>query len=145
LKQSSPSLDENRALHDGALKYSSWRWAAALLYLALIHWASSLSPTEGGLSLPDGMDKMAHLCEFGILVILLWRPARHRWPAQPEMRIAATLFIFAAGNGIIDEFHQSFVFGRISSWADAGADMLGAGAAVFWCLHREKARTKLSP
>jgi len=125
--------------------YSGWRWAAALSYLALIHWASSLGPTEGAPSLPEGIDKLAHLCEFGILVILLWRPARNRWPGHPEMRIAAALFIFAAANGIIDEYHQSFVIGRMSSWADAGADLLGAGAAVFLCLHREKARPAISP
>ncbi len=119
------------------------RWALALAYLALIHLASSISPGEDAVPLPWGVDKLVHLCEFGILVGLFWRPLRDALPGLPEMRVAAALVIFAAANGLADEFHQAFVPGRDPSWADAAADMIGAAASIPWLLHREKARLAL--
>ena len=119
-----------------------WRWLPAVMYLALIHLASSGNPGDVGLSLPQGVDKLAHLCEFGLLTVLFWRPLRDTFPNFPEMRIAAILLIFVAMNGVIDEFHQSFIAGRESSWADGAADLLGGAVAIAWLLHREKARVK---
>ena len=118
----------------------TWRWLPAILYLGLIHLASSENPGDMGLSLPGGLDKLAHLCEFALLALLFWRPLREAVPVFPEMKIAAILFIFVAANGVIDEFHQSFIAGRESSWADGAADLLGGALANAWLLHREKAR-----
>jgi hypothetical protein len=121
-------------------RFLTWRWLPAILYLALIHLASSGNPEDIGLSLPDGVDKLAHFSEFGLLALLFWRPLRDAVPVFPEMKIAAILFIFVAANGVLDEFHQSFVAGRESSWADGAADLLGGALAIAWLLHREKAR-----
>lgn len=118
----------------------TWRWLPAILYLGLIHLGSSGNPGDLGLSLPEGVDKLAHFVEFGLLALLFWRPLREAIPAFPEMKIAAIVCIFVAANGFIDEFHQSFVAGRESSWADGAADLLGGALAVAWLLHREKAR-----
>lgn len=118
----------------------TWRWFPAVLFLALIHLASSGNPGDLGLSLPEGVDKLAHLFEFGLLALLFWRPLREAFPVFPEMKIAAILYFFVAANGVIDEFHQSFIAGRESSWADVAADLLGGALAIAWLLHREKAR-----
>lgn len=118
----------------------TWRWLPAVLYLGLIHLASSGNPGDLGLSLPQGVDKLAHLCEFGLLALLFWRPLREAVPVFPEMKTAAILYFFVAANGVIDEFHQSFIAGRESSWADGAADLLGGALAIAWLLHREKAR-----
>ena len=117
-----------------------WRLFPAILYLALIHLASSGSPGDMGLSLPRGVDKLAHLCEFGLLALLFWRPLREAAPGYPEMKAAVILLLFVMANGVFDEFHQSFIAGRESSWADAAADFLGGALAIAWLLHREKAR-----
>ncbi len=117
-----------------------WQLLPAVLYLALIHLASSGNPGNMGLSLPQGVDKLAHLCEFGLLALLFWRPLRDAAPRYPEMMAAVILFLFVAANGVIDEFHQSFIAGRESSWADAAADFLGGALAIAWLLHREKGR-----
>ncbi len=83
-----------------------------------------------------GLDKVAHLFEFGILTLLLWWPLRAVAPSNAKLKLAALLFIFVAANGIIDEFHQSFIPGRDSSWADAAADFLGGSLGIAWILHR---------
>ncbi|MFP6869444.1 MAG: VanZ family protein [Nitrospinota bacterium] len=117
-------------------------WVIAGFYLALIHAASSASPGEMGLTIPAGLDKLVHLCEFGVLAVLFWRPLRETAVGRPEVRAAAVLFVFVAANGLIDEFHQSFVPGREPSLMDSAADMLGGGLAIYWLLHREKGRTQ---
>ena len=52
-----------------------------------------------------GLDKIAHLFEFGILTLLCWWPLRAGAPTYPKMKLAAFLLIFVAANGIIDESH----------------------------------------
>ncbi len=120
------------------------RWALALTYLGLVHLASSFAPGPTGFIPIAGVDKLVHLCEFGVLTLVFWRPVREAAPHHPELRVAAFLFLFVAMNGVLDEFHQWFVPGRDASWADAAADALGAGAALFWLLHREKSRVPAS-
>jgi VanZ family protein len=114
------------------------RWAFS--YLALIHFASSTSLGEGVLPIPAGLDKLIHLCEFGILALLFWRPIRNTAAGHLKMRAALILFVFVAVNGLVDELHQSFVPGREPSLIDAAADLLGGGLAILWLLHRERAR-----
>ncbi len=121
-----------------------WRLVPAALYLALIHLASSGNPENMGISFAEGVDKIAHLFEFGLLALLFWRPLRDAVPAYPEMKAAAVLLVFVAANGMIDEFHQSFIPGRESSWADGAADFVGGALAITWLLHREKARPTAS-
>lgn len=115
-----------------------WLWVPAMIYLLLIHIASSGKPEDIGLSLPLGVDKLAHFIEFGILALLFWRPFRDVVPEWPELKVAALLFAFVALNGVIDEVHQSLTPGRTSSWADALADMTGGAFAIAWLLHRNK-------
>ena len=100
--------------------------------------ASSVNPGYMGISLPlpMGLDKMVHVFEFGILTLLLWWPLRAVAPSYSKLKLAALLLIFVAANGIIDEFHQSFIPGRDSSWADAAADFLGGSLGIAWILHR---------
>jgi VanZ family protein len=75
------------------------------------------------------MRKSAHVSEYAILALLLWRALR----SNPTLRmktpvlLGAVLFacaVFAAS----DEFHQSFVKSRTSSVRDV---MLDVGGAVF--------------
>ena len=125
---------------DAGLLSPGRRWALALAYLGLVHLTSSFAPGPTGFIPLAGVDKLVHLCEFGALALVFWRPVRDAAPRHPELRVAAVLFLFVTVNGVLDEFHQSFVPGRHASWADAAADALGAGAAIFWLLHREKTR-----
>ena len=88
-----------------------------------------------------GIRKLAHLTEYAILAMLLWRALRSGTRWQMKMSIlflvaAIACAIFAAS----DEFHQSFVPSRTSSPADAVIDICGAliGLAICWALARRR-------
>ena len=118
------------------------RWTLALAYMAAIHvWTATGGRTPSS-TLPVGVDKIVHFCEFGLLAWLLWRPWRETYPRWPEGKVAACILILTALNGLGDEFHQFFLPHRAAAWGDLGADIAGGAAAVFWCLHREKARPR---
>jgi VanZ family protein len=60
--------------------------------------------------------------------------------ARPSWRSAAVAVAIAAGFGVSDEWHQSYVPGRDASWLDLVADTVGAVAgacAVTWYIARK--------
>jgi VanZ family protein len=85
--------------------------------------------------------KAAHLMEYAILAILLWRAVYRGTNLKMKMSILFTAVgfacaIFAAG----DEFHQSFVVSRTASAQDVLIDVCGAvvGLAIYLTLNRGK-------
>ena len=116
------------------------RWALALGLMAAIHLWTATGGRNPSSTLPVGVDKIVHLCEFGLLAGLLWRPWRETLPRWTEGKTAAFIFILTALNGAGDELHQLFLPHRAATWGDLAADIAGGGIAVMWCLHREKAR-----
>jgi len=90
-------------------------WLPCLVW-ALVIFLFSSRPT-GVVSTFDWQDfiikKMAHVVEYGLFVLLLYRALRS---AGVKRRNAGLYSIFLAVlYGISDEFHQSFVPGRIPS------------------------------
>ena len=80
--------------------------------------------------------KCAHVTEFAILALLLWRGARATiykqsagWNQKAAMFAAACAVLFA----ISDEFHQSFVPGRQGAAMDVLIDSVGVVGGLF-CL-----------
>ena len=75
--------------------------------------------------------KTAHFLEFMVLGILMYLliPRFYSW-------------IFCILIAMADEFHQLFVSGRGSQWADVALDSAGAlfGILLIWCIGRLKAR-----
>lgn len=118
------------------------RWAFALIYMAGIHLWTATSGRNPSSPMPFGVDKIVHLCEFGLLAWLLWRPWREVFDHWTEGKVAFFILILTALNGAVDELHQLFIPHRTATWADLAADVAGGGAAVLWCLHREKARPR---
>ena len=77
------------------------------------------------------MRKSAHVSEYAILAILLWRALRSNPTLRTNrpMLLGAVLFasaVFAAS----DEFHQSFVKSRTPSVRDVALDVAGAVFAL---------------
>lgn len=88
-----------------------------------------------------GIRKSAHLSEYALLALLLWRARRKPCADDPRpwsWRTAALAFavavLFAAG----DEFHQSFVPSREGRFRDVLIDTTGAalGLLALWALGR---------
>ena len=89
--------------------------------------------------------KAAHLSEYAILAILLWRALRRGTDLPAKMSLLFTAVwlvcgIFAIG----DEFHQSFVTSRTASPHDVLTDICGAtiGLVMYLML---TARKNLKP
>ena len=78
--------------------------------------------------------KGAHIAEYAVLAMLLWR-ALHK-PPQPtwNRRHAVVAFAIAVVYAITDEFHQSFVPSRGAHWGDVLFDSAGAalGLVAVW-------------
>jgi VanZ family protein len=138
-------------------------WLPVLLWMALMFTASTdlfstehtsrflvpflrwLKPDISGATIAQIhflIRKAAHLTEYAILAILLWRALRVQrvnvhsslWP-QAALALAVAI-IFA----VTDEYHQAFVPSRGSSAVDVLIDSCGAalGLALRWGINRRK-------
>jgi VanZ family protein len=80
---------------------------------------------EGGPSLLNFIvRKMAHLTEFGILAVLVWRAL------APKRAAYVGAWLFATVYAMTDEWHQSFEPGRTATPKDVAIDSCGALLAV---------------
>lgn len=89
-------------------------------FLALAIAITTLMPSTGGTAPLLGLDKLAHLVAFALLVLPLSLRAPHRWPL---------IWIAAVAYGGLIEIVQPHV-GRGAEWADLLADGLGAGLGI---------------
>ncbi len=85
--------------------------------------------------------KWAHLAEYAILALILWRALRGTRTPPPgdwSRRLALLAWGGATAFAITDELHQVFVPGRQGSFWDVVIDSIGAagGLFVFWLLGR---------
>lgn len=117
-----------------------------LLLMVAIFYLSSIPDLQSGL--PSNFDlvlrKLAHMTEYGLLVILLLRMffnneeiKRDLKSGKPSQQNMLYREIIAAGilvtllYALSDEFHQIFVPGRSGSLIDAGIDFIGILIGTF--------------
>jgi VanZ family protein len=100
------------------------RWSFALLMMAVIFAFSSIPANEmPNFSSADMLvKKSGHIIVYSLLAIACWYGFEWRRERLGQAWLIAFLYAF------LDEFHQSFVPGRHSWWADVALDSL---AAVF--------------
>ncbi len=86
--------------------------------------------------------KGAHLTEYAILAILLFRALRSRG-RYVFARQAALVLTVAALYAATDEYHQTFTPSRTASARDVMIDCCGAavGLAIYWSLRRPPVAT----
>ncbi|MFM8558205.1 MAG: VanZ family protein, partial [bacterium] len=104
------------------------RWSAVAAYVAIIFTLSA----QPSLSLPGTFelrDKVAHVCEYGGLGLLVWRATRASWPTASPLRRAVLAAIAVAAVGAADERFQATVPGRFADVYDWIADVTGATLA----------------
>jgi VanZ family protein len=101
--------------------------------MAAIFTLSSLTPEtiertaeSSGRPVPSIVNQVTvHSVEFGVLAALTYRLlASYGMLATPYLWVA--VLAITMGYGASDEYHQSFVPGRVPSWLDVGYDSLGA-------------------
>lgn len=116
-----PEAPDRRAVFATA---GSWyrRVAWPVAIAALVFAASSRSMVASpGLTKVD--DKFAHFAVYGLLGTLVCR-------VRGGARAAVISLVIVSAYGASDEWHQSFVPGRMSDIADLVADTLGAALAI---------------
>jgi VanZ family protein len=112
------------------LRHAVLSWSLLAAYCLLIFVQSSFPSPDMGPELP-GQDKLIHLAAYAVMGYLACRALATlpRIPGTFVLFIAG--FLFATVFGLSDEWHQSFVPGRMADgWdllADAAGALLGAG------------------
>jgi hypothetical protein len=97
------------------------RWGPVVAWAAVIFAFSAIPNLSTGLGNWDlVLRKLAHLTEYAILGVLLWRALGHTWTAVTLGSLYA----------VTDEFHQAYVHGRVASPLDWALDSAGVVAGV---------------
>jgi len=101
-----------------------------LLVIAAIFVVSSMPerPPTPGMREFRWDDKVQHFAAYALLGALAWRALGN---AVGKMRRLCYALLIAAGYGLFDEWHQSWVPGRSCSGFDLAADTLGSAIAAF--------------
>ncbi len=93
--------------------------------LPALHWLFPAASQRLLHRLHTGIRKMAHIAEFGVFSILIfraWRSGRQGW----RLEWAIATLLIAVGYASLDEIHQIFVPGRGPSVRDVAIDTVGA-------------------
>jgi VanZ family protein len=110
----------------------AWNWALVLAYMGVLF---AFSSVQNPPALPgEPSDKLMHgLLYAGLGSVSLRALVDRRWDRVTARRAMDAVLIAVAYGGF-DEFHQSFVIGRQSDFADLSANTVGAAAAavVLW-------------
>ncbi len=108
------------------------RWLPALVLMLAIFGFSSIPsdvmPTFDWADLI--VKKGGHMLGYGLLALSYWYAFRF---SPEKMKIAWILALLYAAT---DEFHQSFVPGRLATVMDVGIDGVGAAIALWWAKRR---------
>lgn len=105
-------------------------WGPVVAYMALIFFLSSRPDIQ--LPGPDS-DKQLHSIGYAGLGALVARAAAGGLGRRVSWGQAALAVVVATAYGATDEWHQSFVPGRVADVLDLRADAIGAVAGTFAC------------
>jgi len=106
------------------------RWLPLLITMGGIFYLSHLP--GGSIHLPQAYnsDKLAHAAAYCTLGLCYLYALPSRWHRHAPWLAGGSVVIFCLLYGLMDEFHQSFVPGRMVSGADVMAD--GVGSLLAW-------------
>ncbi len=118
------------------LSLTFFYWAPVCVWAGVIFYLSNLPADD----LPSWeipyLDKGVHAVEFGILAFLFLRGAVATFLGQ-TMRFQCLLTVMAVFfYALLDEYHQSFVLGRVTDVYDLVADSIGIFFALFLAKNR---------
>jgi VanZ family protein len=111
----------------GNMTLRAWFWwTTVVFWMAAIYLASSI-PSVATLFEPVfdfTAKKLAHIAEYAVLTFLLFNALRNHIVLRA--RAALTAALIATLYAFTDEWHQTFVPGRLGTLYDVGIDALGA-------------------
>lgn len=116
-------------------------WLPVMIWAGIIFWLSGIPHLKTSLGWGDVvLRKIAHLAEYGILSIFLFRAFEGTISTLSPVNIAWITIFLSLGYAVSDEFHQSFVSGRNGSPIDVSIDFIGSIIAVVWWLRSGRIR-----
>ncbi|HEY6167635.1 MAG TPA: VanZ family protein, partial [Verrucomicrobiae bacterium] len=129
------SLMLSASTNAGAPRYTS------RILNPLLQWLFPAMPAETRVVITIGIRKAAHLTEYAVLALLVWRALRHRKDSPAagwNGRVAFAAVAFAAAFASTDEFFQTFWSERSGSPKDVALDTFGAalGMGLLWLAGR---------
>jgi len=115
-------------------------WLPVIAWAGLIFYLSSIPDLRSSLSefWDTVLRKIAHMAEFCILFLLLFRAfdnsSKKLRPRRTSLGLKKMFWalLISVLYAFSDEWHQKFVFGRVSSLIDIGIDSVGA--AIGWVI-----------
>jgi hypothetical protein len=119
-----------------------WYYLPPFLWFLFMWLMSSQegSGWSGGISLDYYLErKGAHIFEYAVFALLVWRVVC-LWTNNARECFFWTL-VWVLWAGVVDEVHQSFVFGRDGRIVDVGIDMMGGVLGVLlakWFFRKNK-------
>ena len=113
------------------------RWALVAAWMAVVFSFSSISNLGRAKRVPDWI---SHPIEYGVGAVLFCRALAGGRPGPLRLSTALTATLLATAYGVTDEYHQSFVPGRTSDFADVVKDLAGAAAGSLTYRHRLRGR-----
>ncbi|HUG51993.1 MAG TPA: VanZ family protein [Vicinamibacteria bacterium] len=100
-------------------------WGPVVLWMGAVFFLSSLSRLGDLARIPDWI---THPIEFGVGGFLVCHALSDG--VRPSWRVLAASVLLTTTYGVADEYHQSFVPGRVADPADVARDFVGAAAAA---------------
>ena len=85
-----------------------------------------------------GLRKSAHIGEYFVFALLLWRALRREAAERWQTSWAAITIVLGVATAVLDELHQAHTRGRTGSVLDVGWDALGVALALVWLYWRQR-------
>jgi VanZ family protein len=114
---------------------------SSLLVEPVLHWLFPHMPESQIHAIHEVLRKCAHVAEYSVFALLLWRAFRRPKKNDPRpwnWREAGIVLLIVALYAATDEFHQVFVATRTPRVHDVVLDTLGGAAGLFaiWLVGR---------
>jgi VanZ family protein len=109
-----------------------------LIWAGVIVTATSIPSSQ--LQLPAQAASLDKLVHFGLYSVFAWLLARHGFGVAGRWWATALAVIVASAFGVVDEWHQQYIPGRSTEYADWVADTAGAavGALSYALFNRRR-------
>ena len=114
------------------LKY----WAPVIIWMGVIFTLSAIPNLKTNLEQDFLLRKIAHMVEFAILTLLLYRAIKNEGHKINKAIIYSLIIAFFYA--FSDEFHQLFVRGRHGSLKDVGIDSIGILIFSIACYYKNR-------
>ena len=112
-------------------------WLPAFTFAGLIFLVSHQQEPPGAVVIDLVSDYILHFAAYGVLGLCLAWGATQGLRQRLSGRMALLMILIGMLYGASDEWHQSFVPGRTTSFSDWAADSLGAAASILgWLFYQ---------